>query len=73
MEFERLKNTRDLGGLTMQDGRNIKPGMLIRSSYLSIAPQHDLDLLTGAVSDIVDFRTAKEQQERPDPAMLTGE
>lgn len=69
MNFERLKNTRDLGGLIMKDGRKVRPGMLIRSSHLSIAPQHDLDLLTGAVSDIVDFRTEKEQRERPDPVI----
>ena len=69
MNFERLKNTRDLGGLTMKDGRKIKPGMLIRSSHLSIAPQHDLDILAGMVSDIADFRTEKEQRERPDPVI----
>jgi protein-tyrosine phosphatase len=69
MEFERLKNTRDLGGLTMQDGRKIKPGMLIRSSYLAVAPAHDLAILQNTVSDIVDFRTEKERQERPDPEM----
>ena len=69
MEFERLKNTRDLGGLTMKDGRKIKPGMLIRSSYLAVASAHDLAILQNTVSDIVDFRTDKERQERPDPVL----
>ena len=69
MEFERLKNTRDLGGLTMKDGRKIKPGMLIRSSYLAVAPAHDLAILQETVGEIVDFRTDKERQERPDPAL----
>ena len=69
MEFKRLKNTRDLGGLVMKDGRKIRPGMLIRSSYLAVAPAHDLAILQNTVSDIVDFRTEKERQERPDPEM----
>lgn len=69
MEFERLKNTRDLGGLVMKDGRKIRPGMLIRSSYLAVAPAHDLAILQETVGEIVDFRTDKERQERPDPAL----
>ncbi|MCR5134767.1 MAG: tyrosine-protein phosphatase [Clostridiales bacterium] len=67
MEFERLKNTRDLGGLKMKDGRTIRPGMLIRSSHLSIAPARDLAVLRDVVGEIVDFRTLKEQQVHPDP------
>ena len=67
MEFERLKNTRDLGGLQMKDGRTIRPGMLIRSCHLSIAPARDLAVLRDVVGEIVDFRTLKEQQVHPDP------
>ena len=69
MEFERLKNTRDLGGLVMKDGRTIRPGMLIRSSHLSIAPARDLALLEEVVGEIVDFRTMKEQEVHPDPVI----
>ena len=69
MEFERLKNTRDLGGLRMKDGRTIRPGMLIRSSHLSIAPERDLAVLRETVGEIVDFRTLKEQQVHPDPVL----
>lgn len=69
MEFERLKNTRDLGGLVMKDGRRILPGKLIRSSHFSPGTQRDLALIAHSVSDIVDFRTAEEQAEKPDPGL----
>ena len=64
-----MKNTRDLGGLVMKDGRKIRPGMLIRSSHLSIAPAKDLALLEEAVGEIADFRTLKEQEVHPDPVI----
>lgn len=53
----------------MKDGRTIRPGMLIRSSHLSIAPERDLAVLREVVGEIVDFRTLKEQQVHPDPVI----
>lgn len=66
-----LPNTRDLGGLFTQDGRRIRPCRLIRSGALFGASPGDLEVLTGSwqVNLVVDFRTPREQQERPDPVL----
>lgn len=65
--FEKLKNTRDLGGMSGIDGRKIIPGKLIRSGHLEPASEGDIQTL-GAMTDIiVDFRTDKECEEKPDP------
>lgn len=67
LSFEKLNNTRDLGPLGVQDGRQIKPGLLLRSGHLYFASPRDLDTLRRTVSLVVDFRSGKEQQEKPDP------
>ena len=66
-----LPNARDLGGLFTRDGRRIRPCRLIRSSALCGASPGDLEVLTGSwqVNLVVDFRTPREQQERPDPVL----
>lgn len=69
MEFEKLNNTRDLGGMTTVTGERIRPKRLIRSGRLCLANETDLKRLTGLVSAVVDFRSAKEVQENPDPEL----
>ena len=60
-------NTRDLGGLRTTDGRCVKPGMLIRSGELSRLTESDVGKLQGiGLKTVVDFRTAYEQNEKPD-------
>ena len=40
-EFEKLRHTRDLGGMKTADGRTIKTGKLIRSGHLIAASEKD--------------------------------
>ena len=69
LDFEKLTNTRDLGGITTSDGRRIKKGMLIRSGELFAASESDKEKLSGLVGLVVDFRTGTETVERPDPVL----
>lgn len=65
--FERLNNTRDLGGMKAADGRTIRPGRLIRSGHLYACSDADKEALAEKVGLIVDFRTEQERLEKPDP------
>ncbi len=65
--FENLYNTRDLGGTPVRDGRVIKRGRLIRSGQLYFASENDIRRLQNMLSAVVDFRTAAERAEKPDP------
>ena len=69
VEFEKLLNTRDLGGMTGADGRKIKHGKLYRSGHLFSASENDLQKLSGLVDISVDFRTSQECAEKPEPSM----
>ena len=69
IKFENLNNTRDLGGFVTKDGKHIREGKLIRSGQLFFASENDRQELRRRVSLIVDFRTGKEQEEKPDPVM----
>lgn len=69
LEFEKLYNTRDLGGLPTKFGGKIKPNKLIRSGLLWKATESDILKLTNLLDLVVDFRTQKELTEKPDPAI----
>lgn len=69
IEFEKLLNTRDLGGMSAADGRKIKPGKLYRSGHLFAANGADLEKLSGLIELSVDFRTDAERTEKPEPAI----
>lgn len=69
IDFENLINTRDLGGMKTKDGREIKKGMLIRSGQLSAASENDKKRLEDMLGLILDFRTTKETEEKPDPQL----
>lgn len=69
MTFDRLKNTRDLGGLPGAEGSLIVPGRLIRSGRLAIGSEEDIRKIGENVSVVVDFRSANERNEEPDPGI----
>jgi len=69
LDLEGLNNTRDLGGMKGYGGKRIVPGKLIRSGNLYEATDRDMGFLRSGVEMIVDFRSAREQTERPDPVL----
>ena len=69
IQFEKLANVRDFGGLTTKSGKRFKPGKLIRSGSLSWASNNDLKQLEQILDLIIDFRTLKEVTEKPDPVL----
>ena len=67
LPFEKLNNTRDLGGIRISDGRRIRSGRLFRSGHLYAASAKDLAVLKEQVGSVVDFRSISERTEKPDP------
>ena len=70
--LEKQKNIRDLGDTVTLDGRSIKRNKLIRSGRLSELSAADATYLLGTcrVRTVVDLRSAKESEERPDPDQM---
>ena len=67
--LETQKNIRDLGETITLDGRRVKRNKLIRCGRLSDLSAADAAVLLGTyrVRTVVDLRSAKESEERPDP------
>jgi protein-tyrosine phosphatase len=67
--LEKQKNIRDLGETVTRDGRRIKRNKLIRCGRISELSVEDVGYLLGScrVRTVVDLRSAKESEERPDP------
>ncbi len=69
LKLKKLKNARDLGGLTTADGRMIKKGKLIRSGRLFDLPESTVEYLRSAgLTTVVDLRVAAECCDHPDIA-----
>ena len=69
IQLEKLNNTRDLYGMQTRDKGRIKAGKLLRSGHLYGASEQDLNTLSERVNLVVDFRTDKERQEKPNPSL----
>ena len=63
LKFDKLSNTRDLGGMRTEDGRTIVPGKLIRSGQLYDITESDIRKLSELVDTVVDLRTEEEKRE----------
>ena len=66
LDFQSLHNIRDLGGMKTTSGRTIKEGCFIRCGQLSEISAGDEKKLQELVDTIVDFRSDKEREEKPD-------
>lgn len=68
IELEGALNVRELGGLSLRNGRKIKSGKLIRSGRLSELTEQDKEILRNQwnVTTIVDLRNQQEIFEHPD-------
>ena len=69
--LEGMLNTRDLGGYRTGENAVIKKKRVIRSGGLFEATKKDLQVLQEeyALKQVVDFRTATERGQKPDPQM----
>ena len=69
-----IVNARDLGGYTMQDGRKLRDGVLIRAAHLADATDADLQYLSSLpVSKVIDFRKEAERQGKEDRTVTGSE
>ena len=67
LEFERIENVRDLGGLTRLDGKRVREGRLYRTGHLHHATDHDIQRLEQlGVACVIDFRDYGEVRRSPD-------
>jgi protein tyrosine/serine phosphatase len=72
IDLDGVRNMRDVGGLPTADGRETKPGRLLRSDNLQTLTARDVERLTDelGVTDIVDLRSDVEiHLEGPGPLM----
>ncbi len=62
-----VENCRDLGGIHTEQGRMVRPGLLVRSANLHDARHDDLETLAHrGISNIIDLRTDPERDLKPD-------
>jgi len=67
LEFEKIENVRDLGGMLRADGARIKPGLLYRTGRLYKATDRDVERLVSlGIHDIIDLRDEDETARAPD-------
>ncbi|MEU8504594.1 tyrosine-protein phosphatase [Streptomyces brevispora] len=60
-------NLRDLGGIALAHGREVRPGLVLRSGQLSgLDPADDAELAALGIRTVVDLRTADERASAPD-------
>lgn len=67
IKFNKLKNTRDLGGFPASDGKVIKEKTLIRSGSLAKATEKDMDKLLNVynLGTVIDLRIEAEIKDKP--------
>lgn len=73
IELQGADNVRDLGGIPVEDGREVKPGLFFRGSALHHATERDCSMLRDelGVTCIIDLRCGWEREEKPD-AEISG-
>lgn len=67
LPVKNIVNARELGGYTVQDGRTIRSGALIRAAHLADATEADIQYLSGLpVVQVIDFRMEREKMGKVD-------
>lgn len=68
INFDKIENCRDLGGIETSCGAKIRPGMLIRSAHLAKATDADIRKLQEDyhLIKVIDLRTGGESIQNPD-------
>lgn len=70
LQFEKLNNTRELGGIKTTGGGEVRPMLLFRTPRLSPASEADIQRLKAlGIRHIFDFRDRSELEEHPDPSI----
>lgn len=68
IDLDGLSNLRDLGGTPAADGREVRPGRLLRSENLQDLTEADVARLREiGLTDVVDLRSAFEAERAPSP------
>lgn len=66
IDFDNLHNVRDLGGMRSENGSVIRSGCLYRAGHLFGLSDADHDKLKELAGVVIDLRTDKEREEKPD-------
>ena len=67
LDFERIENVRDLGGLLRLDGAKTRGGLLLRAGRLTHATDADIRRLEDmGLAAVIDFRDVDEMRRSPD-------
>lgn len=70
--IEGTRNTRDLGGYQMADGRTIKHGMMFRSDNLAhLTETGKAEIAALNIKAVTDLRSDKEREQEPDQLPMT--
>ena len=71
MKIESIKNLLDLGGITLEGGRRIAPGRILRSASLDAVSEQEAGELVArfGLFTVIDLRTDLEVSEKPDAAI----
>ena len=74
LQLKSLYNTRDLGGMSTEDGKKIKSGLLYRSGKLHKLPSKTKKMLEQlGINTVVDLRTESERLEKPDTLLSNAD
>lgn len=72
IKLKKTKNMRDVGGLSVDDGKTIKYGKIFRCGRLSKLPNKTVEALQSMnIGTVIDLRTQREIDEHP-PTILEG-
>ena len=68
IQLQKVRNVRDLGGIAVDGGRVVKPGLFYRGAALNEATEADQDVLFNelGIGCVIDVRCGWEREAKPD-------